>query len=227
MDSITRRKLSMARLALTFEHKHPSTDPSHQAVVTRLEALVGRIDAVFTQQELGTVGERAAAARRRTVRRTLRMRLKHLARVGAIAALETPALTGKFIPPMASGPNRVFVGTAKAMQREATTHHDLLLAAGLGADFLQRFDTAIADFEAAAAAASEGRLDHIAARADFERLGKECLAMVKLLDGLNEARFEKEPEQLAAWQSARNVFGPFTRLRGETETPMGLLPPGV
>lgn len=227
MDSITRRKLSMARQALAFERAHPSTDTSHQAVVTRLQELVGRVDAVFIQERTGSVGERAAAARRRAVRRTLRMRLRHLARVGAIAALTTPALTGKFIPPEPAGPNRVFVGVAKALLKEATEHQAPLLAAGLGDGFLADFTAAIAAFEFEAGEITERKLDHITARADLDRLGKECIAMVQLLDGLNEARFQKEPENLTAWRSARNVFGPFTRKADEEQDPsvVGLLPP--
>ena len=53
--------------------------------------------------------------------------------------------------------------------------------------------------------------------------------MVQILDGLNAVRFAKEPELLAAWKSARNVFGPFTRTRDDEpeEGVIGLLPPGA
>jgi hypothetical protein len=229
MQAVIRRKLSMAGKALAFERAHPSTDASHQAVVARLEEVVTRVDAVFTQERLGTVGARAAAARRKTVRRTLRMRIRHLARVGAIAAAEDPLLTGKFIPPSYSGPNRIFLGTAKALLLEATTHQEALLASGLGESFLADFTAAITAFEAAAEEIATGRREHVAARVDFDELGKECIAMVQILDGLNAARFAKEPELLAAWKSARNVFGPFTRSRDDEpeEGVIGLLPPGA
>jgi hypothetical protein len=53
--------------------------------------------------------------------------------------------------------------------------------------------------------------------------------MVQILDGLNAVRFAKEPELLAAWKSARNVFGPFTRSREDEpeEGVIGLLPPST
>ena len=41
------------------------------------------------------------------------------------------------------------------------------------------------------------------------RFGK--LATVRVLDGLNAARFADLPGERAKWESARNVFGPITR----------------
>jgi hypothetical protein len=39
----------------------------------------------------------------------------------------------------------------------------------------------------------------------------ECMELANVLDGSNRARFASDTKQLAAWESARNVFGPFTR----------------
>lgn len=225
MQAYIRRKLSMAGKALAFERANPAADPSQLAVDTALEALVARVDAVFAQERLGTVAERAATARRKAVRADLALHLRHLVKVAERTARSEPALAGKFVAPDYNGPNRAIVAHAKAMLGEARVHEALLIASGLGATFLADFGVAIAAFESASLELDAGRRDHIAARADFTALAAECSELVGILDGLNRKRFAKEPDLLATWKSVRNVFGPFTRQGGAAETPMGLLPP--
>jgi monoamine oxidase len=227
MQAVIRRKLSMAGQVLAFERAHPSTDPSHQVVVTRLAALVGRVDEVFTQERMGTVGERAAARYRRRVRRGLRMRMRHLVHVGAVAAVDDPHLTGKFVPPPTGCPNRVFLGTARALLLEATAHHDTLLANGLGTAFLIEFAEAIKSFERASIAIDTGRRDHVAARVDFTELARTAVSLVRLLHGLNSARFAREPEVLAAWESAREAGHPKRRRVTSQQAPLDIPASGV
>ncbi|MGE3495039.1 MAG: hypothetical protein AB7N73_10105 [Gemmatimonadales bacterium] len=52
------------------------------------------------------------------------------------------------------------------------------------------------------------------------------MTLIGLVDGLNAIRFEGHPVPLAAYTSARNVFGPFTR-DGELldEEITGTIPP--
>jgi hypothetical protein len=40
---------------------------------------------------------------------------------------------------------------------------------------------------------------------------------VKVLEGLTVTAFNDQPEVLAAWESARNLYGPITRSAGSTE----------
>ena len=81
MQASIRRRLSTAGKVLAFEHEHLSTDPGHIAVVAELEALVARVDTVFTKESLGTIAERAATARRRKARAALALNLRILVRV--------------------------------------------------------------------------------------------------------------------------------------------------
>ncbi len=45
--------------------------------------------------------------------------------------------------------------------------------------------------------------------------------------GARRAQFRSDPKRLAAWESATNVFGPFTRKQGEAETPVVLPTPAT
>jgi hypothetical protein len=223
-----RRKFSMAGKALAFERANPSTDASHVGVVDRLADLVARVDAVLVREQNGKIGQRAAAERRREIREGLNTRLRHLVRVGKAAAKHNPALVGEFVAPPYTGPNRIFIGSARALVAQATTHRDALLDAGLGGTLLDDIAERIAAFEVASLGTDTGRRAHVEATATYDGLARECLDLVELLDGLNQVRFEQKPELLAAWKSARNVFGPFTRKEIEPETPVvGLLQAGT
>ena len=53
--------------------------------------------------------------------------------------------------------------------------------------------------------------------------------MVKLMDGLNRFRFAKDPESLAAWESASSVVAtprPASEPKVEPGTPEGPVPAG-
>lgn len=227
MQASIRRRLSTAGKVLAFEHEHLSTDPGHIAVVADLEAMVARVDTVFTKESLGTIAERAATARRRKARAALALNLRILVRVAERAAKKTPSLAGLFVPPDYQGPNRGIVGHAKAMLAEATRLQELLVPAGLGPTYLPDLAASIGEFENASLTLDAGRRDHILARADFADLAGECSEVVGILNVLNAKRFANDSELLAGWKAVRNVFGPFTRRDETPETPMGLLPPGV
>jgi hypothetical protein len=222
----------MGGKALAFELAHPSEDESHAGVVARLQSIIEKADNVLKLERRGSVGESAARAQRHIARRTLHARTRHLVRVAAVAAREQPQLMGKFIPPKYNGPNRVFVIAAKQLLDAAIAEESALLGFGLGTKFVAQLREAITVFESAGSDADEGRSAHIIAAADLALLAPECITLVRLLDGLNAARFEKEPELLATWKSARNVYGPFLHRDGEEPDEdaadmLPLLPPGA
>lgn len=217
MEADIRRKLLMAERALAFERAHPATDSSHRGVVADLAEVVARIDAVFSGQQLGIDGERAAAARRRTVRRTLRLSVTHLCRVAAYAGKRDPTLAARFLPVRHGVPNRVFIGNVKVLLDEADQHHAALIASGLGDAFLAECREAVAEFEREGESATSLRQGHVLASAAFRELAREGVQLVGVLDGLNAVRFRGAPEEWAAWQSARRVEGRGSR-RGEGAT---------
>lgn len=49
------------------------------------------------------------------------------------------------------------------------------------------------------------------ARAELETLSDEVMRLVGMLDGINRYRFERDPQVLVAWKSAKHVVsGPQT-----------------
>jgi hypothetical protein len=53
------------------------------------------------------------------------------------------------------------------------------------------------------------------------------MELVGVLDGFNRARFATDTKQQAAWESARNLFGPVTRSKPDPVDPsvVGEVPP--
>jgi hypothetical protein len=207
MEADIRRKLEMVERALRFERTHPATDSSHRGVVAALAEVVARIDAVFAGQKLGLDGERAATTRRRTIRKSLRLSVTHLCRVAAYAERREPFIAGRFLAPRRGAPNRDFITVVKVLLQEAAKHEAVLVASGLGDDFMEACRTAVADFEREGETASSLRSDHVLASAEFRELAREGVQLVGVLDGLNTARFREAPEELTAWRSARRVEG--------------------
>src|SRR5690606_13922142 len=78
----------------------------------------------------------------------------------------------------------------------------------LGEGFIAELTAAIADFEAAGKSANVDRVTHVGARAELIESSVECMELVNVLDGFNRARFATDGKLLAAWEAARNVFGP-------------------
>jgi hypothetical protein len=70
---------------------------------------------------------------------------------------------------------------------------------------------------------AEGRLAHVGASAELDTVADEIVQVVNVMDGLNRFRFTHEPELLAAWESASNVFA--TPRSADTEPESGVTPP--
>jgi hypothetical protein len=134
--------------------------------------------------------------------------LRHLVRVAEVAAKERPELADQFKLPSATGPYKDFITGAKAMLAKATEQRELFVRKGPGEKLLEELGQLVTQFEAATDSVHSGR-DHVGARADLGTVTDEIVEQVNLLDGLNRHRFRDVSERLAAWESARNIVGPF------------------
>ena len=214
MNAQDRRKLSMAVRALEFSQAQPSTDPGYAAIVARLERDIDLAGQLIVEENDGHTGEDAGQASREAFRSTIARLLSHLAHVAATAGKTDPELAKKFPRIPQRSPNRVLIGKAESMLAAATVEKDLLVANGLGVTFLDDLAAAMAAYDKSTGTAHSGRISHVGARADLPVVVSECVALVRILDGLNRERFAGDPKLLAAWMSARNVAGPFRHAPG-------------
>jgi len=74
-------------------------------------------------------------------------------------------------------------------------------------------------------ATSAGRREHVGARADLKVVAADITKQLRLLDKVVGYRFGDNAELLGAWESVRNVAGPFNTTNepqsgaGGSETP--------
>jgi len=212
MNANVRTKLEMATRVLEFCRAHPRDDSGYATLLASLEELVKRGEALAAQQRAGGIAERSGAAHRRELRAEMHFALlRHLVRVGELAAKERPDLIGKFQLPPFNSTNKTFVVASKAMLAEGLANQELFLKLGQSPAMLEELSAGIQDFEASIESSLAGRAAHVGARADLEAVVAEMLTRVDLLDTINRRRFRNDPELAAAWETVRTVIGPAKR----------------
>ncbi len=206
MKAPTRRKLEMGKRALEFSRANPDASPGYAAALARLEERLARGEQLAAQQRDGILQVRTASAKKRDLRRTVkRSHINHLARVAEVAAREEPEMSRKFMLRREANPYLAFRTAARGMAAEAESRKELLVKHGLTDTVLGALVKALDEFDAAVEQGSQGRRAHVGASADLDAVADEVVQVVKVMDGLNRYRFEKDPERLAGWESASNV----------------------
>src|ERR1017187_1720574 len=219
MQAVIRRKLSMAARARDFATAHPVADASFATVVKRLDTTVTEADAIAMQESAGQMGGRAAIARRRDLRQSIRSnQLRRLVRIADLAAKDHPDLKGQFLMPRSNMPNKPFLLAARSLLAAAVPQKDLFISLGLGDTLIEDLTQATDQLDAATATAHSGRSDHVAARADLMILVRGCVRDIDVLGTFYRATLPGDSDLLTAWESARNVAGPF-RHQAVTSTP--------
>ena len=222
------RRIEMGVRALEFCHAHPFQDPGYNSSVKQLEDQVARSRLLAREQERGTSEVRAATSRKSTLSRTIRRsQLIHIASIAQRAAKELPELEAKF--DITGLPRRQlpFRTVARTLLEQAEQHKELLVKHGLVEEVLVGLRTSLDELDQVVDRGAEGRRIHIGARANLDASGAEVVQIVRGLDGFFTFRFGNQPDLLAAWISASNVFGPPVsgvqadrRTGGQTSSPV-------
>ena len=191
MNKVTRVKLDMAARVRDFIRAHPTEASEEGIALTRLEELLTRGDELALQQRAGVLAVRTSTLKRQALRHRLEGNLNH----------------------------RAFLAAVRGMLAKAETFKDLLIAKGMSPSLLEDLQLAVAELGDTLEASRGGRRDHVGASAELRAIGQELVEATDILDGLVRYRFGEDTELMAAWNSARNVFGPVKR-RGQV-TPAG------
>ncbi len=95
---------------------------------------------------------------------------------------------------------------------------------------MDKLDAAIREFDGSLQESDDSKQAHVAARAEMKDLGDEVMRIVSILDGFNRYRFHRDPDLIAAWESARHLVGggqdkpKDSTEPGSTPVPSGLEP---
>jgi hypothetical protein len=221
MDRQVRRKLEMAVRVRDFCRAHPSADANHASVLGRLDEAIGRMEVLIEQQVGGFLSKRSSVLRRKELRRRLHGgMLRHLVTIARSAAEEKPELVEKFQLPSSNASHKLFRTVARKMLEQGQGEKELLVKHGLSDKLLDDLSAAIDEFDASVAETNGGKQDHVLARAELEMLSDEVMQLVGMLDGINRYRFDRDPQLLVAWKTAKHVVaGP------QAEAPVGTVVP--
>lgn len=212
MNAQVRRKLEMAARVREFCRTHPLDNARYISALGRLEQLLAEAEQLFTRAGVGETNVRAATVNRKKLRGAITTSpLRHLARIARAAAVEEPGLARMFKAPSLKLGHLAFLNAVRTMAAQAEQRQELFVSYGLPAGFLDQLRTTLAEFEASLGLSGSGVGAHVGARVQLRTLTREIMALVKQLDAMNRYRFEEGSEELAAWDSVRDLPWPGTR----------------
>ena len=210
MNAQLRRRLETAARVRDFLRAHQMDGVGESLGLAKLEQLLERAENLATQQRTGTAAERSAVKERQAVRRVLQPQiLGYLSVVGAVAASKDAELAEQFRMPPANATHQALLTMSRAILERATAQKELLVSLGMSEHVLDELATALGQYEQTVEATSAGRREHVGARADLETVASDISEQIRLLDKVVRYRFGDNAELMAAWDSARNVPGPF------------------
>ena len=150
MNKLVSSRLEMGARALEFSRAHPVTSDGYATTLKQLEEQLARAHRLAREQERGTTEVRAATARKKELKRSIRRsQLVHLARVARRAAREVPELAQKFDLPRVPFRNLAFSNVARAMLEAAQQQKELLVRHGLVAEMLDTLVQSLDEFDRA------------------------------------------------------------------------------
>lgn len=217
MRVMVRRTVEMATRVLEFLRGNPLENPGHAAAVGQLEGLLTRAESLAQQERTGRLTVRAAAVRMEQLRAGALVDFRLLSGLAARAAAEHPAAAARIRVPSYRLNQRAFLSAGRVAVAQAESQLELLSRYGLPEGHLAQITAVLDEFEQLLLDRSGGRSAHVGANAELLAVRKELLAVVQQLDALNQHRFQRVPEKLAAWRSARDVAWP---MRKEKAPPM-------
>jgi hypothetical protein len=196
----------MAVRVRDFCRAHPSADANHASVLGRLDETISRMEVLIAQQVGGFLSRRSSTLRRRDVRRRLHGGLlRHLVTIAGSAAEEKAELVEKFQLPSSNASHKLFRTVARKMLEQGQAEKELLVKHGLSDKLLDDLSAAIDEFDASVAETNGGKLDHVLARAELTTLTDEVMQLFGMLDGINRYRFDRDPQLLVGWKTAKHV----------------------
>jgi hypothetical protein len=109
---------------------------------------------------------------------------------------------------------------SRAILERASAQKELLVKLGMSTQVLDELATALGQYEDTLQATSAGRREHVGANADLKAVAADISQQLRLLDKVVCYRFGDNAELMGAWESARNVAGPFNTTN-EPQAPPG------
>jgi len=171
----------------------------------RLDDIVASFTTHAVDQSAYDRDTKGETAKQQQLRLTLRTDvMRPIAEIARRNLRTTPEFKALQMPRQrVGGPS--FVASAKAMAEAATIHKATLIERGLPADFLDQFQTAVAEFDASVSNRENSRTRRIGATKGLVFQQQEGRSVLKVLDALVGRALRGNEALLAAWKGARTI----------------------
>lgn len=198
----------------TASHNPPPTPPSDFPV------LLGELTDAISRAQAAAVVQATDRGASSTAVHDARAALfsNHLIPIRAIALGRLTAVSNVgqlFRLPPQGAHKATLVKEARVVAGYAAQYKDVFTASGLPADFVDQLNTAIDTVEQASTVRATARGDGHKATTQLREILVQGKQFVRGLNGIMHAAFAKNPDVLAAWNSARHI----RRTSGTSATP--------
>lgn len=207
MEATIGRKLDMLARVDDLLSSAPEFAPlTGSTARASLSATIAEMNAYVTAQNQGDRESRGATQTQRTAMLALRRRMRTVAAAARFKLREAPDFV-KLTMPKGRPPVQALLAAADGMAGAAAAHHDVLVASGLPADFLDGLGAAITGLRTAIAGRHERIGMRIGATKSIKTISSNVSHVVTMLDGLVVPLIPPHDPGglLARWKAAKRI----------------------
>ncbi|HLL70492.1 MAG TPA: hypothetical protein VK363_03615 [Pyrinomonadaceae bacterium] len=227
MNDKQRRRLERlaraARLGNSMNASFPATGKGGQAL-SRLAAAIDDAEAQATASITNQRLQQKGTGNRKDARRALQSHIASISDTAATIAFDHPEVKDSFRRPRSTPNDQTLLSTARSFAAAALPLKARFIEYDMPADFLERLDQSISDFEGAIDEQTSGESARLAANAALEEAIKRGEQELEKFDTAFRNKFSSDTSKLAAWESARHLERA-PRPRRDAETPVPPNPP--
>lgn len=202
--------LATAERVAEFFATHAPENPTIEALLVRLIALIEQFRLLGEQEANGEKSKVGANRARGALARELRYFL--LTPLGKLAATIFKADPGHAahyrMTSRAARTNEGFLIGARAVLANLRADLQVFVAEGLPADFMETLAAAIKEYEKLPLRAVSGKLAATNAREGVDGVTTEIMEILSRLDSLNRIRFRTDPALAPEWELIRSIPWP-------------------
>ena len=221
MDNITTKRYEMLKRVRDFGAAQTaafSNGSFGKELFSTVAQAVTKLDGHSTSQTSGKGTAQSITATKSAVREDLREMIAAINRTARVLAFETPGLENKFRLPRGTN-DQGLLNAARAFAADAAPLKADFLKHEMPADFIERLNQLITDFEQASMQKANAVGSHVAAKIAIDETIARGLQAVRQLDVIIRNKFNGDPAMLANWTRASHVAYRNRNNAGESPPP--------
>jgi hypothetical protein len=173
-------------------------------IFAEINTVIDALSAQAVAQSSGLNSAQQSTEGKAAVRDALHAEMEMMTRTARVMAIDTPGLDDKFRLPRSKA-EQAWLTAARTFHEDAQPLKDEFIAHEMPADFLEKLDALIIDYEEALQSGHQSTARHVAASAAIDKGIERGMTAARKLDSIVRNKFHNDPATLAAWASARHI----------------------